>query len=73
MMGNRWADYSGEGEYAIDGDGEAMDKYPMQLSQDVPKEPEEPIESRSGISGYPIEAIVLGLVLLGIIIKQADS
>jgi parallel beta-helix repeat protein len=72
MMGNRWSDYSGEGEYAIDGEGRAVDKYPMQLTQDAPEAPEEPEESSGGIPGYPFEAIILGLAIFGLIIKLVN-
>jgi parallel beta-helix repeat protein len=72
MMGNKWSDYSGEGEYSIDGEGHAVDKYPMQLQESSSDISDEESDVSVGIPGYPLNALILGVILLGIFIRQVN-
>ncbi len=60
QTGNKWSDYSGSGDYLLDGSAGAVDKFPVAVEAPVVSPPEEP---SGGIPGFGVCSIVLGLVL----------
>jgi parallel beta-helix repeat protein len=66
--GNRWSDYSGKGEYLIDGSAKTVDRYPASTVT-TPNTPMEPSED-TGVKGIPwlrTQDILLG-VTAGILV-----
>lgn len=62
--GNVWSDYSGTGEYIIDGSAHAVDKYP-QKGQSTPSGTEPPQGNggtQTGIPGFMAESIMIGAI-----------
>jgi len=74
LRGNRWSDYSGEGEYRIDGSANAVDKYPAEAQALTPaQEHSETEQDTSGVRvpGFTGVAVALGaltatLILFGL-------
>ena len=66
-LGNHWSDYGGVGVYKIDGSVNAADSYPSKVGETpsgVPQTSESSDTSNpSGISGFPREAVFLGLAV----------
>lgn len=59
--GNKWGDYSGSGDYVIDGGAGSVDKYPVMASF----EPiEVPSESSNGVPGFGFVSLVCGILLV---------
>lgn len=59
--GNSWSDYSGSGDYIIDGSAGTVDKYP--LSSEAPtKNPAE--ETDGQIPGFGVPSLVLGVLIM---------
>ncbi len=59
--GNRWGDYSGSGDYLIDGSAGSVDKYPVKANY----EPiEAPVEPSGGVPGFGAVSLVCGLVFV---------
>ena len=61
-MGNIWSDHVGEGVYHLDGEGEAVDKYPTKVTQNKDSQVEPVIEKNSGVPGYGVELLFFGLI-----------
>ncbi len=67
--GNVWSDYSGTGEYIIDGSAHTVDKYP-QKGQSTPSGTEPPHENggaQTGVPGFMAESIIIGVITVIII------
>jgi parallel beta-helix repeat protein len=66
-IGNKWSDYSGEGEYLIDGEGGAVDQYPSMIV-DVKKDgsSEDSQEGINRIPGFSVEVLALGVLIYGL-------
>ena len=71
--GNRWSDYSGKGEYLIDGSAKAVDKYPASAdtSPSTPAEHSEDTEA-NGIPWLGAQDILLG-VTAGILLTWLSA
>lgn len=61
--GNRWSDYSGSGDYILDGSAGAVDKYPLPSETPVVKPPE---ETDGGIPGFSVLSVVLGALAMAL-------
>jgi len=72
-IGNRWSDYSGEGEYRIDGSANAVDRYPTKAEALTPAQEHQEQEQEMGEDGIPrftggavaLGALAATLILLG--------
>ena len=62
--GNVWSDYSGTGEYVIDGSAHAVDKYPQkgQSTSPATEPPQESGNTQTGVSGFMAESIMIGAI-----------
>ncbi|MGW8179607.1 MAG: NosD domain-containing protein [bacterium] len=62
QTGNRWGDYSGSGDYLLDGSAGSVDKYPVSVEAPVVN----PVDKSSGgIPGFGILSVAISLVLFG--------
>jgi parallel beta-helix repeat protein len=74
LWGNSWSDYSGEGEYRIDGSANAVDRYPAKAQALTPTQGRSETEQGTGgggVPGFTDLAMVLGalaamLILFGL-------
>ncbi len=64
--GNYWSDYSGEGEYKIDGEvyNYAYDNHPLTSPVNPTVEPPE----KNGVAGIPLSYLIIAVVLIAIVI-----
>ena len=62
--GNAWSDYSGTGEYTIDGSAHAVDKYPRKGQSTSPgtEHPQESVDTQTGVPGFMAESIMIGVI-----------
>jgi parallel beta-helix repeat protein len=59
--GNRWSDYTGIGEYLIDGSAGSVDKYPVSVEAPTGNPPK---ETGGGVPAFSVLSVVLGVLLL---------
>ena len=62
QTGNKWSDYSGEGEYLLDGSAGSVDKYPLSAEAPVVN----PVDDNSGIPGFGLFSIAISLIVFGL-------
>jgi len=67
--GNRWSDYTGQGEYRIDGSANAVDRHPAEAETLAPAQDNQDQERGGGvIPGFTVGALALGVLAATLIL-----
>ena len=64
--GNKWGDYTGTGDYLIDGSTGAADKHPSKANMQTPEQN----DTRNNIPGFTVITVLCGLFLSFVLTRR---